>query len=192
MLNQELVQIKELNRQLVDKLQRFEEHEATVLDKHLEYEHIQEGFDKICKNFSETVDPSLGNLSVRGATKKMLLNLQQFAYEQIAMIKVEYTHRIEDMKESFAEEIETLSEAFADTSFKASTFKFEQEVKVEEREKDQDNSKEIIEELQQKLHSESTKADLMTSKFDQAETELKNLKEEHDQLTIKLEKLQEK
>lgn len=77
-MDQELTQLKDLNSQLIDKLQKLQEHEANNLDSHFEYEAILEGFEKICKNFSDELDPSLGNLSVRGATKKMLLNLQQF------------------------------------------------------------------------------------------------------------------
>lgn len=69
MLSQELNQLKTLNHQLMDKVNRYEEHEMTILDKHMDYEHIQEGFDKICQQFSDVTDPSLGNLSVRGATK---------------------------------------------------------------------------------------------------------------------------
>ena len=100
----------------MDRLNDYEEHETTRLDKHIGYDKIQEGFDKICQRFSDINDPSLGNLSVRGATKKMLLNLQQFAYDQIAGLKMHYSFKLEAIKEHFAEEIEYLHEIFADTA----------------------------------------------------------------------------
>jgi hypothetical protein len=173
MLNQELAQLKDLNGQLMNRIERLEEHEAINLDQHLEYEHIQKGFDKICKGFSDKIDPSLGNLSVRGATKKMLLNLQHFSYEQIAMLKVEYTHRLMKMREPFAEEVENLNEALAEACKQSIQHQTQANNIIEAQTNSKDNSSSIIEELQSKLGTETNRADIMTSNFSVADTELK-------------------
>lgn len=186
------MQLRELNKQLVDKLHKFEDHEATILDRHLEFERIREGFDKICQGFSDINDASLGNLSVRGATKKMLLNLQQFTYEQIAMMKVNYSHRMEDIKESFSEEIEMLNEALAEACLKATTFKIQAETIVEERETKQDTSQHLIDDLTAKLEFETERANDMTFKFNTADAELTQLRKQHDDLSLRFEKLTEK
>lgn len=47
MYEQEIKQLKDLNSRLIDKIHRYEDNESNILDKHLEYEKIQEGFDKI-------------------------------------------------------------------------------------------------------------------------------------------------
>lgn len=191
-VDQELLQLRELNKQLMDKLHKFEDHEATILDKHLEYNRIQEGFDKICQKFSDINDASLGNLSVRGATKKMLLNLQQFTYDQIAMMKVNYTHKVEDIKESFSEEVEMLNEALAEACLKATTFKIQADTIVEERVTNKDNSEHLIHDLTSKLEFETERANDMTSKFETVDTELKKLRKHHDDLSLRFEKLTEK
>ena len=192
MRDHELTQLSDLNRQLVDRLELIEDYENCKIDQHFEYEHIQQGFDKICKNFSDTVDPALGNLSVRGATKKMLLNLQKFAYEQIAMLKVQYIQRIENVKHSFAEEIDELNEALADSCIKTVDFKLHAETIIENHASKVDNTGEIIADLRSRLALETQRADLMTDKFTKVDKELTELKESHEDLKLQFLKLTEK
>ncbi|CAI2360321.1 unnamed protein product [Moneuplotes crassus] len=193
-LLEEIKQLRDLNGQLIDKLNKFQDNEAAVLDRHLEYEHIEEGFEKICKNFSNEVDPSLGNLSVRGATKKMLLNLQQFCYEQISSIKICYMNKVEQLKGSFTEEIENLSEALATTSMMSLEYQKKFEKKCLTKAAKEDSNSDKIQELQVKLKAVSQEFKLYKSKFETADKELsetKILKEIADEkLAIMKEKMQ--
>lgn len=191
-LNQEINQLRELNKQLINKLHEYEENETSVLDKHLEYDRIQDGFQKICQNFSDVNDPSLGNLSVRGATKKMLLNLQQFAYEQIAGLKINYNFRLESIKESFAEEIEDLQEALALSAKSVSDIKVQNLTFESLKEEKEDNSARIIEELEVNSKAETERANLATEKFQTAEKDLAEIKAKFEDLLVKFDKLKEK
>ena len=174
-MKQEINQLRELNRQLINKLHNYEEHEATVLDKHLEYDRIQEGFDKIWQNFSDANDPSLGNLSVRGATKKMLLNLQQFAYEQIAGLKISYTFKLENLKEDYAEELESVYEALSTSALAANQLKAQEMTWDNTKENVVDNSDKIIEELTQSLQAETERANLVTINLDKCNLDLTDI-----------------
>ena len=191
-LKQENSQLQKLNSDLVGKLNNYEDHEATVLDKHLEYDRILEGFDKICQKFSDINDSSLGNLSVRGATKKMLMNLQQFAYEQIAGLKINYTFKLESIKESFAEELEFLQESLAQTSLYLNQIKIQEAIIEEQKDKEDNQSEKIIEELERQLHLEIEKKNIIEAKLKSIEYELSNKNRDFDELTLKFEKQKEK
>ena len=162
------------------------------MDKHLEYERIQEGFDKIWQNFSDTNDPSLGNLSVRAATKKMLLNLQQFAYEQIAGLKINYTFKLENLKLDFAEELEDLNEALSAAAFAANQLKIQEMTFDTQNNKEEDNSDQIIEELKDSLKVETERADVASLNLEKSNSDLAALKAEYQDLSVKFEKLKEK
>ena len=137
-------------------------------------------------------DPSLGNLSVRGATKKMLLNLQQFAYDQIAGMKVYFNDRLETIKETYAEESDMLYETLAEAC-KTSNIVKQESVAVEKEEiQKEDNSAQIIEDLRTQLDLETSRANIMTEKFEDIDEKYTKLISDHEELVTKHEKLIEK
>ncbi|CAI2360294.1 unnamed protein product [Moneuplotes crassus] len=191
-ITEEVRQLKELNGQLIDKLHRFEDAEATNLDNHIEYSEIEDGFDKICKNFSDEVDPSLGHTSVRKVTKKMLLYLQQFCYEQLSEIKCNYASKIDKIKKSFTEEIEFLSEALASASKTSLDLKKDFERNHTKNEvQDIDNSGKASE-LETLLQKSFCELQECKSKLETTESDLVKAKDIQEALETQVVKLKDK
>lgn len=122
----------------------------------------------------------------------MLLNLQQFAYDQIAGLKVYYNDRLESVKESFSSEIETLQEALAESCKNANAFQIQATTFITENAHKDDNSSQIIEELQSQLKEETERADTMSMKYKNTFNDYTKLKADNEDLQIKFEKLREK
>jgi len=122
----------------------------------------------------------------------MLLNLQQFAYDQIAGLKVYFSDRLESIKESYSEEIEQLYEALAESCKRTNVFQEQAVTFVAEKANKEDNSSQVIEGLQLKLDLETDRANIMTEKFDDVDAKLTKLNSEYEELMANFEKLTEK
>lgn len=122
----------------------------------------------------------------------MLLNLQQFAYDQIAALKVNFTTKLETMKESYSEEIEELSLSLAEACRWANSFSVEAELVKEQEDQKEDNSGQIIQELKDRLEDEQKRSATMAKRYDDIDKKYQDLTKEFEELTVKHGKLEEK